>query len=67
MARVVLVPGAFNERWGPNELTSRWLPEVRWVKVRNQIGGSSVVKVTAIAADTDDRPLLYRSSGSPDR
>jgi pimeloyl-ACP methyl ester carboxylesterase len=29
MARIVLVHGAFNELWGPNELKSRWLPAVR--------------------------------------
>jgi pimeloyl-ACP methyl ester carboxylesterase len=29
MPRVVLVHGAFNELWGPNELKSRWLPAVR--------------------------------------
>jgi pimeloyl-ACP methyl ester carboxylesterase len=29
MARVVLVHGAFNELWGPNELKSRWLPALR--------------------------------------
>jgi hypothetical protein len=29
MARVILVHGAFNELWGPNELKSRWLPAVR--------------------------------------
>ena len=29
MARVVLVHGAFNELWGPNELKARWLPAVR--------------------------------------
>lgn len=26
MARIVLVHGAFNELWGPNELKARWLP-----------------------------------------
>jgi pimeloyl-ACP methyl ester carboxylesterase len=29
MARIVLVHGAFNELWGPNELKARWLPAVR--------------------------------------
>jgi hypothetical protein len=29
MARLVLVHGAFNELWGPNELKARWLPAVR--------------------------------------
>jgi pimeloyl-ACP methyl ester carboxylesterase len=29
MARIVLVHGAFNELWGPNELRSRWLPALR--------------------------------------
>jgi pimeloyl-ACP methyl ester carboxylesterase len=29
MARVVLVHGAFNELWGPNELKARWLPALR--------------------------------------
>jgi hypothetical protein len=29
VARVVLVHGAFNELWGPNELKARWLPAVR--------------------------------------
>ncbi len=29
MAKVVVVHGAFNELWGPHELTSRWLPAVR--------------------------------------
>ena len=29
MPRVVLVHGAFNELWGPNELRSRWLPALR--------------------------------------
>jgi hypothetical protein len=29
MARIVLVHGAFNELWGPNELKSRWLPALR--------------------------------------
>ena len=29
MARVILVHGAFNELWGPNELKARWLPAVR--------------------------------------
>ncbi len=29
MARIILVHGAFNELWGPNELKSRWLPAVR--------------------------------------
>jgi pimeloyl-ACP methyl ester carboxylesterase len=29
MAPIVLVHGAFNELWGPNELKSRWLPAVR--------------------------------------
>lgn len=29
MAKIVLVHGAFNELWGPNELKSRWLPAVR--------------------------------------
>ena len=28
-AEVVLVHGAFNELWGPNELKARWLPAVR--------------------------------------
>ena len=26
MARIVIVHGAFNELWGPNELKARWLP-----------------------------------------
>jgi pimeloyl-ACP methyl ester carboxylesterase len=29
MAKIVLVHGAFNELWGPNELKARWLPAVR--------------------------------------
>jgi len=29
VARIVLVHGAFNELWGPNELKTRWLPAVR--------------------------------------
>ena len=29
MTKIVLVHGAFNELWGPNELKSRWLPAVR--------------------------------------
>ncbi len=29
MAEIVLVHGAFNELWGPNELQSRWLPALR--------------------------------------
>lgn len=29
MARIILVHGAFNEFWGPNELKARWLPAVR--------------------------------------
>ena len=29
MSKVVLVHGAFNELWGPNELKSRWLPALR--------------------------------------
>ncbi|MGP0029710.1 MAG: hypothetical protein ACLPVF_04305 [Acidimicrobiales bacterium] len=29
MGKIVLVHGAFNELWGPNELKSRWLPAVR--------------------------------------
>jgi len=29
VARLVLVHGAFNELWGPNELKSRWLPALR--------------------------------------
>jgi hypothetical protein len=29
MSRVVLVHGAFNELWGPNELKARWLPALR--------------------------------------
>ena len=29
MARVVMVHGAFNELWGPNELSARWLPALR--------------------------------------
>ena len=29
MPRVVLVHGAFNELWGPNELKARWLPALR--------------------------------------
>ena len=29
MAKVVLVHGAFNELWGPNEIRSRWLPALR--------------------------------------
>ncbi len=29
MAKIVLVHGAFNELWGPNELKSRWLPALR--------------------------------------
>jgi predicted alpha/beta hydrolase family esterase len=29
VARIVIVHGAFNELWGPNELKARWLPAVR--------------------------------------
>jgi pimeloyl-ACP methyl ester carboxylesterase len=29
MASIVLVHGAFNELWGPNELHARWLPSLR--------------------------------------
>ncbi len=29
MAKIVLVHGAFNELWGPNELKARWLPALR--------------------------------------
>lgn len=29
MAKIVLVHGAFNELWGPNELQARWPPAVR--------------------------------------
>ena len=29
MAKIVMVHGAFNELWGPNELKSRWLPALR--------------------------------------
>src|SRR5580704_13766140 len=29
MARIVIVHGAFNELWGPNELKAKWLPAVR--------------------------------------
>lgn len=29
MSKVVMVHGAFNELWGPNELKSRWLPALR--------------------------------------
>ena len=29
MAAVVLVHGAFNELWGPNEIKARWLPALR--------------------------------------
>ncbi len=29
MARIVLVHGAFNEFWGPNELKARWLPALQ--------------------------------------
>jgi pimeloyl-ACP methyl ester carboxylesterase len=29
MSKVVLVHGAFNELWGPNELKGRWLPALR--------------------------------------
>jgi pimeloyl-ACP methyl ester carboxylesterase len=29
MTRLVMVHGAFNELWGPNELKSRWLPALR--------------------------------------
>ena len=29
MARIVMVHGAFNELWGPNELKERWLPALR--------------------------------------
>ena len=29
MAHVVLIHGAFNELWGPNELKARWLPAVQ--------------------------------------
>jgi hypothetical protein len=28
VARIILVHGAFNEPWGPNELKARWLPAV---------------------------------------
>src|SRR4051812_32487428 len=28
MSKLVLVHGAFNELWGPNEIRSRWLPAV---------------------------------------
>jgi len=29
MTKIVLVHGAFNELWGPNELRARWLPALR--------------------------------------
>lgn len=29
MSRIVLIHGAFNELWGPNELKARWLPALR--------------------------------------
>ena len=29
MARIIMVHGAFNELWGPNELKSRWMPALR--------------------------------------
>jgi hypothetical protein len=29
MTKIVMVHGAFNELWGPNELKSRWLPALR--------------------------------------
>ena len=29
VARIVMVHGAFNELWGPNELKARWLPALR--------------------------------------
>jgi pimeloyl-ACP methyl ester carboxylesterase len=29
VAKIVLVHGAFNELWGPNELKARWLPALR--------------------------------------
>jgi pimeloyl-ACP methyl ester carboxylesterase len=29
MSKVVLVHGAFNELWGPNEIRSRWVPALR--------------------------------------
>ncbi len=29
MATIVMVHGAFNELWGPNELHHRWLPALR--------------------------------------
>ena len=29
MSKVVLVHGAFNELWGPNELKARWMPALR--------------------------------------
>ena len=29
MSKIVLVHGAFNELWGPNELKARWLPALR--------------------------------------
>lgn len=29
MAKIVLVHGAFNELWGPNELKARWLPALQ--------------------------------------
>ena len=29
MARIVMVHGAFNELWGPNELKDRWMPALR--------------------------------------
>lgn len=29
MSKVVLVHGAFNELWGPNEIRARWLPALR--------------------------------------
>ena len=29
MARIIMVHGAFNELWGPNELKARWMPALR--------------------------------------
>ena len=29
MAKIVLVHGAFNELWGPNEIAGRWVPALR--------------------------------------
>lgn len=29
MAKILLVHGAFHELWGPNEITTRWLPALR--------------------------------------